>query len=282
MSDVCVVGTALNPVPTKEKLYDLYWNEGLSCSEIGKMYGRTPSMAWKWLKKNSVQTREFSGRSASLSKMDKNKWINEDGFWRPRSCPSLSYILGVLVGDGSVSVFRRGDGRMAHRIRLDAVSKRFCLSFIDAIKDIGLRPPKLLKRKRRGNANPQYIAMIENRLFALWYKDITLDTLREEVGRNKVFKIEFIRGFYESEGTIWRKQGNGHLRLRMNNTNKKLILFIKEILESLGYHPTVTKYVDKRKNHKPWYNLTLHAQEEIACFLKIIKPCIRVKPKGES
>jgi len=281
VTEVCVVGTALNPVPTREKLNSLYWEKELSLSEVGKMYNRCPTTIRNWLKKQGIKTRPFNGRTSSLTRFDKNKWTKEGVYWRPKNCSAFYYILGVLKGDGSVSIFTRNNGRKTYRIRLDVRDKKFCLSFMDGLNKIGLRVPKLLRRKKRGSIKPQYMVQLENMRLALWYKSLQLDTIHEEINKKPIYKKEFIRGFYESEGTLVRRKSDGHLRLGMNNCDEDLIILVAKLLESLGFHPTITKYDNKRLGHNSWYNVRLHRQNEIKRFLSIIKPCIRNKIKGE-
>jgi len=96
--------------PSKENLESLYWRKGLSLPEIAEKYGMAVSTLGYWMDKFEIPRRRGGPR---------------DSFYaiKPRLKPSdsLSYVLGVLAGDGS---FFGGNG-----IQLKVRRKEFADSF---------------------------------------------------------------------------------------------------------------------------------------------------------
>lgn len=42
---------------TQDELQSLYWDQGLSCVDIGRMVGRDPKTVWAWMKSYGMETR---------------------------------------------------------------------------------------------------------------------------------------------------------------------------------------------------------------------------------
>jgi len=66
--------------------------------------------------------------------------------------------------------------------------------------------------------------------------------------------------------------------IHITNTDYNLIVWVKSLLERLGFHPKIylTRY-----NHKNWndcYQLRIFKQDEVKKFLEVVRPCIKTKP----
>lgn len=192
-------------------------------------------------------------------------WRNR---WEAVDSPELYYVLGVLKGDGSVSLFRRKDGYMAYRIRLDTKDKVFCESFREGLKKIGIKS-NIWKRPRRGNAKPQYIAYCENGMFVYWYKDLTLKEIEKKLEKEE-YAIAFLRGFYESEGSLYIS-GNRY-RLSITNKDMDLLKLIEKLTKKFGFKPHIYTYNGAKSS---WSTLRLHGKKEAERFVELINPCIR-------
>ena len=154
--------------PTKDELYDLYWNKGLSTVEIGKIFGFNNNTIRRWMIEYGIPRRSLSESkfklklskeeledlyiNKKLSTVEIARMYNVDmervrnkliyyGIKRRdrievrkirvnlKPSAELSYILGVLLGDGSTC----GDCA----IRLSATDKIFVEKFGKALQNIG-------------------------------------------------------------------------------------------------------------------------------------------------
>ena len=95
-------------------------------------------------------------------------------------------------------------------------------------------------------------------------------------------KILFIRGFYESEGTLYRDKNKIH-HLAFINTDKNLLEMIKDLLEEIGFYFHLNgPYKTIGLGMKSHYHLKTAKREQIKKFLNIINPGIKNKLKYES
>jgi intein-encoded DNA endonuclease-like protein len=135
---------------------------------------------------------------------------------RAEVLPNLSYLIGILKGDGYVF----DNSKVGHySVHLHVKDRSFVESFAQALTAIGLHPSKP-RQDKRGLWKVRAVSV----LFFKWYqqtnwKQIALDHSKE-----------FLKGFYESEGSAERRAG-----LRIYNTNRMLLRFVQRLLHRCGY-----------------------------------------------
>ena len=169
--------------------------------------------------------------------------------------PTLAYILGVLKGDGCVyhSV-----------IQLSVADREFAESFAHALSKLGL-PARVIPIRMRGKEH--FRAFVSSIVFAQWYKGLPFAEF-ETMAQNH--PIDFLRGFYESEGWFdCRRQAH------MANTKEHLLYLCAELLIQLGFNPTLRKYELRKPKGYIYWRLGLHRQKEAETFVRTIKPCIK-------
>jgi len=183
----------------------------------------------------------------------------------------LAYIIGVLLGDGSVSSCKDGH----YTIQLSVTSKKFALEFFSSLKRIGLNPhiavfpPPKPSRLRNGKViipkKKQYRVRAYSKKFVLWFKKLTFEEI-ERMLNCKMLQAAFVRGIYESEGNI-RKDSRGNRRIVIANTNLELLKLVQKILYKWGVYATISD--------SPKYQLRFFRSKDIQNFLKITRPCIK-------
>lgn len=85
----------------------------------------------------------------------------------------------------------------------------------------------------------------------------------------KPFKIGFLRGLFDTDGSILYKRKEKRIRIYFCTTSYELIKQIKILLEEFNFK--FTYFVSKRSNHKDLYNVQL-LKESNDKFLNLIKP----------
>jgi len=237
-------------------LQKLYWKQNLSTRKISKTLGCSRQNIDQWMKKLKIPFRQMP-LAVSL------------GFAQPKltSSTSLAYILGVIFGDGYISIYKRDDGT-SYKIGLNVKEKKFALEFMSALRQIGLNPNMCFDSKYF------YRVSCANKVFVEWFKNQTLNDVKHFIEVDKFFIIYFIKGFYESEGTCIK----GRNLIRISNTNCKLLNLISTLLSKLKIEskingPYIRNTAYSKNVHE--YQLNINKQKDSEKFLKLINPCIK-------
>lgn len=152
--------------------------------------------------------------------------------------PELSYILGVLKGDGSIYRTKSAH-RYDHIIQLCVKDKEFLLEFNRCLEQVFSRRVKIIDCK-----NGFYKISIRSKSFYEWYKKTKEDELLDI---SVMHAASFIRGVFDSEGSLtkftFKKNGKTYFThcVRIVNSNLWLLEKIKEILkENYGIRSTIS------------------------------------------
>jgi len=187
--------------------------------------------------------------------------------------PDLAYLLGVIAGDGCVSGY--------NRIYLGTKDYEFAQEFRRALKAIGLRANvikrntwnKGLKRQEHG-----WQCQAHSTVFVDWYNGLAQE---QEEGIARQFPKEYLKGFFESEGTCI-VDTRGSANVRFSNLDYELLLMVQRLLTLLGYESRIyeSKYKEPFKGREvAEYKLNLlGSSEEKHGFIKRLNPCIKNRP----
>jgi len=206
----------------------LYWSgewlqnehiiEGKSITQIAREQGVSDTTIRGHLIKNGIPIREPNHGKKQYPNLEPS--------------PELSYILGVIDGDGSVHGYER--------IELDVKDYEFAQEFRRALKRIGLRANviernnwnKSLKRKWYG-----FRCYANSVVFVRWFNGLTQE---QEEGIASQYPEKYLKGFFESEGAcIIDMSGSAHVHFF--NTNYDLLLRVQGLLALLGYESKIYK-----------------------------------------
>jgi intein-encoded DNA endonuclease-like protein len=253
-------------VISQEFLHQRYQVEGKSLHDIAKELSVSYPTVRYWMGKHNIRWRERN--YAMIIKMGKRFDVTKKA--------TLSYILGVLLGDGYVYSGKK------HLIVLNVAErdKAFAMSFKKALEDVGLQPFELTIKPLKPQHSPQIRITANSCFFVKWYKNLTMADIRSLVMESEETMISFIKGFYESEGCISeiRKGRWKGLQINIANTKKELILLVKEILERLGFKHF--KLLTQREwNGTILYGLMNWRQKEVKEFINKVQPCIKRVPR---
>jgi len=165
----------------------------------------------------------------------------------------LSYIIGVLEGDGSKA---KGN----ERVTLNVKDKKFAEEFANALQKIGIRPKWGIYQEKNGTVMWRVFA--NSKILCEWYN--ALDVEKLVLSSDNTIKM-FLKGFFESEGMFDSKR----MRIHIYNSNLKRIGITIKCLEKLGFKVSIdkapTEYVIR----------ILGGAKEVKRFLHSIKPCIK-------
>ena len=194
--------------------------------------------------------------------------------------PELSYIVGVFFGDGSVYLDNAGGG-YKYKVRLKVVDREFAEEFKRSLESIGLKPSLRFERNKTRT----------DRWCVEAYSKSLYTFLKQP--KEKLFEIareypkEFLRGFFDSEGSVGWCERHRVLFIDASNYDKDVLNFSRDMLESLGIHSKI--YKTKRKGsivqirgqkfqyNSDLYSLRISRRADVAKFAKIVGFTIKRK-----
>lgn len=235
----------------------------IKCANCGKEIYRYPASLRNW--KTFFCSKHCGGvfrwHRGIAQKMNSAPNPNAVPKYYPRLnfSPELAYVVGILIGDGSVG---------NRSIRLSVKEETFAISFAEAMNKIGL-PARIYRHTRFDKPKPltTFTCQTRSSIFIKWYNELDLPCLAKQ------FPIDFLRGFYESEGSYSPRNG-----LYICNSDFPKLELVTDCLKLLGFASTTIKqyiYPNPRiKNKKPMYRIGLHTKES-RNFLIQVKPCIK-------
>ena len=207
-------GVRLRPTVEREKLYHLV----LDLRKQGLSY-------------NQIIRRIQADHGISLRKSHISDWVNGKhrpfGYVRdfdatPR--PELAYVVGVNMGDASMSKSKNYN----YKIKLRVIDKDFAEEFSRCLSVIlGRVPPRVKWHEKTHAWHTEVSSML---LYNFLGQD--LKRLTPTIEHCQLCKSAFLRGFYDSEGSITKR----HLFV-YNGELSKLEL-VRRLLGSMGIETT--------------------------------------------
>lgn len=239
---------------TADQLRKLHWIDGLSLTQIGKRYGISCAAVDYWMKKLGL-----SGRSHV-----------DNLLFEPS--PALSYVIGVVLGDGCVYKQAKGN----YTIRLNVCDKVFAERFSEAVRLLGFKPGKILRVKaQKKEWRDAWLAYFYSDAFGNWYASMSLD---ERIALGMKFPDAFVRGFYESEGTLVRHHGRLELSMSDTHANGAIMLAIQSSLPA----GIVSHYYKWARPEGTAYVLSITRALDVRRFLAWVMPCMKTAPRSET
>lgn len=149
--------------------------------------------------------------------------------FKPKPSSELSYIIGVVQGDGDLNLCSPLSERSGRRIRLRSKDKDF-------VEKFALSTTKLLEKKK-----PYKVTVNGGQYVSCAYSYYLFEFLKKPLEELKPFieahPIEFIKGMIDSEGSVqvniwcWKNWENLTIKIVLANTNLELLLYLKELLK---------------------------------------------------
>jgi len=155
---------------------------------------------------------------------------------KKESSPALSYIIGANIGDGCTLT----DNWI---VKLEVTDRDFAEAFNSNMAVLFSRetPNKILVKRFKVERLPMYVVRYSCKplveLLRLPLKELLEIALK--------FPREFLRGFFDAEGHVDVGVGDQfHLAVGAENSNKSLLLRVKQLLAELGI---ASRFECKRK-----------------------------------
>jgi len=152
-----------------------------------------------------------------------------------RPSEELAYVIGAVIGDGYVHRIQK----YRYAVILTVKNLEFAEKFAICIgKILGREPPKPIP----GKYGTFTVKVYSKTLYELLKKPIDINRIRRYVEHCIRCICAFLRGLFDSEGSI-DKDGE----IRVYNTNKSLLEYVKDLLRRLGIKATGPKLHSKAR-----------------------------------
>jgi intein-encoded DNA endonuclease-like protein len=247
-------------IDTEFKKGNVPWNKDMKGLYIKGSEKRWIKKGWKWPENTKNKMLENLRKKILL-----NPNLSMNG--------NLAYLVGLLKGDGCIYRNNRG-----YKICFDNTNTTLVRNFFCSIEQLGLNP--FIQEISPSNGigkKKQYRVLANSKIFYEWYQELTIEKLENLLDNDDKIS-NFIRGFYEAEGCIY-KQKDGTIVIQIYNTDLALMLLIKYLLQKLGLNFCLN---GPYKNNglggyrsKPIYRLKTGSKKNIFNFLKLVKPSIK-------
>lgn len=254
--------------------------------EILKETGLTKPTLYRILKRHgltrtlseSAQNKNLSeSHKQNISKALRGKFLGKDR-WTTINLKenhqiistNLAYIIGVMYGDGYI--YKAGG------IGLESIDEDFVKTFANSIEtQFGLKGHFYKYEKtnlhdwRNGNnynRRPTTTVKFSSVLLRDFIEKIKSFSFVDKL--NKEQKIAFLRGLWDSEGSVFSSNRMNGVEF-VHNTFELCELFRKTLLEITGIESKISK--KPQGNHKLYF----YRKEYIKTFYEIIQPTIQRK-----
>lgn len=186
----------------------------------------------------------------------------------------LSYIIGVVMGDGWISTVGR-----QHQIGLATKDKEFAEEFCRCLKKvIKGSDPKIGVKKDPRFGRTLYIVKINSRKLVNFIQSVN------EAYLTKNYPEGFLRGLFDSDGYVTYHRKSYARRVALVNTSLQLLQMVKRILSSV--FGIESKIYEKGvpdtpviKGKKKVYLLAISKKEDIVKFYRFIGFTIKRRMK---
>ncbi len=151
----------------------------------------------------------------------------------------LAELIGVVLGDGNIHVFERTESL---RIVGNAKNAGFVSHYAVLVEKIFKKKPRVSKRKF---SNATDIVIYEKKISARLgipsgaRGALTIAT-PSWVKRKKEFKIRYLRGLYEAEGSLCFHEKTYTHKFLFSNRNQSILKNVFTLVKELGFHPHIS------------------------------------------
>jgi intein-encoded DNA endonuclease-like protein len=242
-------------------IVDLYTNKNYTIKEIADRYHLSNNTVRKILLDNKVPIR--MSNESRMIRREENVSLDMDD--------NLSYILGVLEGDGYV-IYKSGK----YLIGLSTKDYDFAKYFYRKLTNIGLKPKTHYYQTKNKNWSERYIVECNSKKFCEWYFNLNKYDDYYKLLKEKEHKCMFLRGMFDSEGSVKVEyKDNKPIRrsIRISNTNVNLIKLCCDFLTEVGIKWSIHKQSYRKKQ---CYDIYIKA-ESFEYFKSIIGSSIKRK-----
>lgn len=236
----------------KQAIYNyVELHQGLQTA--GREFGISQFVMGRILKEYGIKKRTYTE-----AKQIGRKYTCDDNFFKNQNS-KMAYILGLIASDGSVS---KKENLVA--IQLQEKDK-YILEEIRNITQVK-RPLEEYIRKETGNTMYAF-----RNWSAEWKKDLShygivpqkTFTLKPPIFLNKIYNIDYIRGYFDGDGSIYKISDQNRIFFEIVGASKSTIDWIYDILTTQYHIYTNKRLKETLPNGTIIYKIKIGDKEEL-------------------
>lgn len=264
---------------SKEELNNILadYNSGISLAKICEKYHHHRTTLIKYFQEHGIKVRT-KGESLRCSQakkdadMAKRKYTVNENYFSSQNA-KMAYFLGFLMADGNVA-------KKNNRIQV-------CLSEQDSdfleifYNEIGGSPVAHYSY----HGNKEQICRWECISSKIKKDLINYDVIPNKTGHAKIpekldkqFYPDFIRGYFDGDGSVWVEKKSGAVGFRIVSHNPEILEQIITYFEENGI-PQVRINIDNRHNTNYYFKYRKRSSKLIYNLLYYNKECLYMKRK---
>lgn len=175
--------------------------------------------------------------------------------------PEMAEFYGIYIGDGNIVLNKK---RRQYRFKVSS-NKNTDYEYVKRrvqflIKKLFKKESKIYLYKNMNYLECYFYSkkIIEFlvRLFELDSDDVKKDRLSKKLLKNDDLKKHFLRGLFDTDGTIYKKYGN-YAQIGFRIYNKEIFNSVLMFLKQLGFNPSA---------NRGFNYIYIHSQKEIERF----------------
>lgn len=223
--------TTIEENQKRKELYGLYITKNKTILEIAGILGITYSSVYERLLRLNISTCPFR----------KEKYRNKKSVQLPPRSDQLAEFIGIMLGDG-----HRTDGQLI--ITINARDDSGYIAYVqELIKRLFNRDAGVLYRKCYNTADV-YFGSVEAVAYLAGLGLTAKNKVKEQIDvptwikRNSSYSKKFIRGFFDTDGSVYKMTSNA-IQMSFSNRSKPLLDSLRIMLLKLSYHPSKATHV---------------------------------------
>jgi hypothetical protein len=274
---------------TKEKLLELYVENGMSLTDIGQLAGCTRVNVHYKLKKFGIDARsKTEARTLALDK-GKIKTIKTDQFGNEEEVvfqkirynenffmewsAEMAYVLGLIYSDGNLHIRKAKSGYKLGVLSFAQKDKELVEKFLTLMNcDATIR----FKEKREF----ENTTAGELYYFSIGNNDIANDLIRLGVTQNKSLDMQFpeipedyirhfVRGIFDGDGSVYIERKNNGLRVKLLSGSKCFIDQLNIHMTEHGFRNRNISYSHTEENPGAYF-IRYNTIYEVRLFYEFI------------
>lgn len=154
----------------------------------------------------------------------------------------LAELIGVVLGDGNITSFPRCEClRIVGSANNPGFAKRYA-ALVERV--LGKRPHMAFRNKSNAINLTVYEKYISKRLrIPTGARGSLKYRLPAWIRKDRAFRIRFLRGLYEAEGSECHHLPTSTHKLFFSNKNKSLLTLVSELVQALGFKTNTSGYI---------------------------------------